>query len=54
VQILNAVNLNYNKYQTQRKKFRHYENFVFLRRVVSGKTKMLVMITNGKNLYSPR
>ena len=54
VQILNAVNLNYNKYQTQRKKFRHYENFVFLRRVISGKTKMLVMITNGKNLYSPR
>jgi hypothetical protein len=54
VQILNAANLNYNKYQTQRKKFRHYENYVFLRRVVSGKTKMLVMITNGKNLYSPR
>jgi len=54
VQILNAVNLNYNKYQTERKKFRHYENFVFLRRVISGKTKMLVMITNGKNLYSPR
>jgi hypothetical protein len=54
VQVLNAANLNYNKNQTERKKFRHYENYVFLRRVVSGRTKMLVMITNSKNLYSPR
>jgi hypothetical protein len=54
VKLLNPVNMNYQKYQTERKKFRHYETFVFLRRVVSGNKKMLVMITNGKNLNSPR
>lgn len=54
VRTLNANNLNYTKDPLQRKKFRHYVNFVLLRRTVSGSTKMLVMIANNKNLYSPR
>ena len=33
---LNAININYNKPQTQRKKFRHYSNHVILRRNQSG------------------
>jgi hypothetical protein len=54
VRVLNPANLNYNKDAFQRKKFRHYTNSVFLRRKVSGDRKMLVMITNNKDLYSPR
>lgn len=54
VRTLNANNLNYSKDEFQRKKFRHYTNSVFLRRKVSGDRKMLVLLTNNKNLYSPR
>lgn len=54
VRVLNPFNLNYNKNEFQRKKFRHYTNSVFLRRRVSGDRKMLVMLTNNKDLYSPR
>lgn len=54
IRLLNPLNLDYNKPQTQRKKFRHYENSVFLRRVVSGNRKILLMITNAKNLKSLR
>ena len=54
VRELNANNLNYTKDAFQRKKFRHYTNSVFLRRKVSGDRKMLVLLTNNKNLYSPR
>lgn len=52
--VLNPVNMNYNKQEFQRKKFRHYLNYVFLRKKVSGDKKMLVIFTNNKNLYSPR
>lgn len=51
---LNPNNLNYNKGQTQRKKFRHYTNTVLLRRRVSGDRKMIVLLANNKNLRSPR
>lgn len=54
VKTLNPNNLNYAKDPFQRKKFRHYTNSVFLRRKVSGNKKMLVMLTNNKNLTSPR
>jgi hypothetical protein len=54
VRILNPNNLNYNKNQLQRKKFRHYSNLVLLRRLVCGDKKMMVMIASNKNLYSPR
>ena len=54
VKTLNANNMNYAKDAFERKKFRHYTNSVFLRRKVSGDKKMLVLLTNNKNLYSPR
>jgi len=54
IRFLNPSNLNYNKDAFQRKKFRHYTVSVLLRRKVSGDKKMLVMIADVKNLYSPR
>ena len=51
---LNAINLNYNKPQTQRKKFRHYSNHVILRRNQSGNRKMLLRLNNTKLLLSQR
>jgi hypothetical protein len=54
IRTLNPNNLNYNKNQLERKKFRHYSNYVFLRRNISGSRKMLLMVVTNKNLYSPR
>ncbi len=54
VRTLNPNNLNYQKNQLERKKFRHYVNFVFLRKLVSGDRKILIMLAGNKNLYSPR
>lgn len=51
---LNPNNLDYNKNQTERKKFRHFKNTVLLRRRVSGDTNMIVSIANNKNLMSLR
>lgn len=51
---LNPVNLNYAKDPFQRKKFRHYTTSVLLRKNISGDRKILVMIANTKELYSPR
>jgi hypothetical protein len=45
---LNALNLNYNKPQTERKKFRHYYNNVLLRRNLSNNRKMLLKLANSK------
>jgi len=45
---LNALNLNYNKEQTERKKFRHYYNNVLLRRNLSNNRKMLLKLANSK------
>lgn len=54
VRILNPNNMNYAKDEFQRKKFRHYLNYVFLRRNVCGDRKMLILFTNNKELNSPR
>lgn len=54
VRVLNPNNLNYNKDEFQRKKFRHYTNTILLRRLVSGDRKMMVLLTQNKNLLSPR
>ncbi|TXG78742.1 hypothetical protein E6Q11_00390 [Candidatus Dojkabacteria bacterium] len=51
---LNPNNLNYDKFQLERKKFRHYKNTVLLRRLVSGNRKMLISLANVKQQYSPR
>jgi hypothetical protein len=51
---LNPNNLDYNKFQLERKKFRHFKNTVLLRRRVCGNRNMLVSIANNKNLISPR
>lgn len=45
---LNAINLNYAKDETQRKKFRHYYNKVLLRRNTSNNRKMLMKLNNSK------
>lgn len=51
---LNLNNLDYAKSQTQRKKFRHYTNFLSLRKEISGNVNMILKITNSKNQLSPR
>lgn len=54
VKILNGFNLNYNKLDYERKKFRHYKNNVILRRRICGNQKFLVTLTNTKDLVSMR
>ncbi len=54
VRTLNSINLNYNKPETQRKKFRHYSNHVLLRRRTSGNRKMLLRLNNTKLNLSMR
>ena len=51
---LNNNNLNYTKEQTQRKKFRHYNNMVRLTRRNQTNREMWFKIFNTKELYSPR
>jgi hypothetical protein len=51
---LNPANLDYSKSVFERKKFRHYYNNVLFTRKVSGNSKMLMKISNNKNLLSPR
>ena len=51
---LNANNLDYDKAEGQRKKFRHYYNKVLLRRNKSNNRKMLLKLNNSKLLLSPR
>lgn len=54
IKILNPNNLNYDKAQLERKKFRHYKNTVLLRRLVSGNRNMIVALAVQMNLNSPR
>jgi hypothetical protein len=54
VKTLNPINLNYSKPEMQRKKFRHYLNFITFIKDISGDTNMLLKITNSKNQMSPR
>ena len=51
---LNPVNLDYSKPSLQRKKFRHYLNYLVLKRNVSGDKNMVVKIINSKNQISQR
>jgi hypothetical protein len=51
---VNTPNLNYTKAQLERKKFRHYTNFIKLTKEVCGDVNMIIKIVNNKNLYSPR
>tara|TARA_R110002153_G_scaffold116125_3_gene259756 strand:+ start:12742 stop:18177 length:5436 start_codon:yes stop_codon:yes gene_type:complete len=51
---LNQNNLNYNKFELERKKFRHYKHTVLLRRKVSGNKNMIIAIGVMKKLKSSR
>lgn len=51
---LNITNLDYTKTETQRKKFRHYLNYLTLIRKDSTDTNMILKITNTKNQISLR
>ena len=51
---LNPNNLNYVKHEFQRKKFRHHNNKVLLRRTISGNKKMILLLSNTKLQNSPR
>jgi len=51
---LNNNNLDYTKDELQRKKFRHYLNFISLAKSDSRNTNMILKILNTKNQYSPR
>jgi hypothetical protein len=52
--ILNPANMDYNKALLQRKKFRHYLNYISLRKDVSGDVNMIFKILNTKNQASLR
>ena len=54
IKTLNPNNLDINKAQLQRKKFRHYLNFLHLRRDVSGNVNMILKISETKNQLSLR
>jgi hypothetical protein len=54
IRALNPANLNYNKDPFQRKKFRHFANHLLLYKNVSNNVKMLMKISNNKNLVSMR
>ena len=51
---INPDYINYNKSPLEHKKFRHYGNRIILRKNISGDNKMILKITNAKNLNSPR
>jgi hypothetical protein len=51
---LNSVNLNYAKPELQRKKFRHYINFIRLSKSNSRDTNMILKLVNTKTQFSPR
>ena len=52
--VLNPANMDYNKALLQRKKFRHYLNYISLRKDVSGDVNMIFKILNTKNQASVR
>ena len=51
---LNFNNLDFTKPLLQRKKFRHYTNYLALRKEVSGNVNMILKLVDSKNQYSPR
>jgi hypothetical protein len=52
--VLNPNNMNYGKPELQRKKFRHYLNFLSLRKKQCDNVNMILKLSNSKNQYSPR
>ena len=52
--VLNPANLDYNKPLLQRKKFRHYLNYITLRKDISGDVNMIFKLMNTKNQSSLR
>ena len=54
IRTLNNFNLDYTKDAHEHKKFRHYNNRLFLRKNVSGRTKMRIRLTNAKLNISHR
>ena len=54
VKALNSFNLDYTKNELERKKFRHYLNFVNLSKKVCGDVNMILKMYNNKSTYSPR
>jgi len=54
IKTLNPNNMDINKPFLQRKKFRHYLNFLHLRRDVSSNINMILKLTSTKNQLSPR
>lgn len=51
---LNPPNLNYNKLEFQRKKFRHFANHVLLYKNISANVKILMKLSLNKELMSAR
>jgi len=51
---LNPANMDYTKPLLQRKKFRHYLNYITLRKDISGDVNMIFKLLNTKNQQSPR
>lgn len=54
IRVLNPANLNYNKNEFERKKFRHHTNRVLLKRLHSGNVEMVVDIAVSKHQLSSR
>jgi hypothetical protein len=54
VKDINALAVNYNKPELQRKKFRHYLNYIHLYKEISGDVDMIVKIVNTKSQISLR
>jgi hypothetical protein len=52
--ILNPDNLDYNKPELERKKFRHYLNFLNLKRQQCDDVNMIIKLSNSKNQLSIR
>ena len=52
--VLNPANMDYNKALMQRKKFRHYINYLSLKKDVSGNVNMIFKLFNSKNQISLR
>ena len=54
IKALNLANLDYQKPQLQRKKFRHYINYIKLCKLNSRDTNMIIKVVNTKTQSSPR
>lgn len=57
VKTLNNANLNYSKLDTQRKKFRHYLNYLFLSKLATEQERdisFILKVVNSKNEMSIR